>query len=486
MTPPAETSAYDRVAYDTRANPDAHPRSLAAMLALHGLEPTPVARARVLDVGCGTGAHLTAAAGYLPDARFVGIDLASSAIAAGRSHASRSGLTNVDLQVRDLASFDVRAEHPEGFDVATADGMLSWLPPALRERLFATLAAALVPGGVAFVSFNRMPGWNGRRSLRALARERVRSSPTADDPERAVAAALEAIRDVAQLFAHGRPPSNPAERLADEARRYLAHVDDVTPEDARFPEYVFHDLLAETNEGLTLAEVDASARAAGLSPVGNVPFAFPVDAEHDLTLPFAQRIYVRRDVVGTVHAPRSPSWTTGRATYVRADWTRFDDDRWTTTDGSSVVAGTPGTRALFEAFAEPPSGATYVRVDDLAESDEATARDLLVLVASGALEFHTEPPPCLLALPREGRVRTSCEVAARVRQAMDEDRDHALLVSAFHRVHRAGRDDLAQLARMERLPDSAEDRRTLGRFARLGFVLPSSDDPRSSAGGDGP
>lgn len=38
----------------------------------------------MLELGCGNGDHLIVAAAYMPDARFLGFDLAADAIAAGQ------------------------------------------------------------------------------------------------------------------------------------------------------------------------------------------------------------------------------------------------------------------------------------------------------------------------------------------------------------------------------------------------------------------
>jgi len=75
--------AYDDVLYDSEANPSAHPSSIATLACLAGLPGASPASARVLEIGCGNGANLLAAATYLPDARFTGLDLSSRAIAAG-------------------------------------------------------------------------------------------------------------------------------------------------------------------------------------------------------------------------------------------------------------------------------------------------------------------------------------------------------------------------------------------------------------------
>ena len=72
----------------------------------------------VLDAGCGSGRALNRLAELYPSSRFVGMDLSTEAISAGRQEASRKGLRNVEFEVRDLSNFDETAA-PEAFDFIT-------------------------------------------------------------------------------------------------------------------------------------------------------------------------------------------------------------------------------------------------------------------------------------------------------------------------------------------------------------------------------
>ena len=87
----AEGTAYDRVAYRTFPRPETHPDRLAAMARLAGLQTAPVGRCRVLEIGCGDGGNLIPLAYYLPESRFVGIDLAAAPVEAAREMAGGCG-----------------------------------------------------------------------------------------------------------------------------------------------------------------------------------------------------------------------------------------------------------------------------------------------------------------------------------------------------------------------------------------------------------
>ncbi len=76
-------NSYDEVPYPSHAAPRTHPDCLASVATLVGLRPPPVARCRVLELGCSDGGNLIPMAHALPDAEFVGIDASARQVADG-------------------------------------------------------------------------------------------------------------------------------------------------------------------------------------------------------------------------------------------------------------------------------------------------------------------------------------------------------------------------------------------------------------------
>ncbi len=110
-----------------------------------------LAGGRVLDVGCGGG--LLAEALAREGARVTAIDLAPGMIEVARMHASVHGLS---IDYRLAGAEELAASHPAGFDVLTCMEMLEHVPRP--EKMLATLAALVRPGGSVFVStLNRNP-----------------------------------------------------------------------------------------------------------------------------------------------------------------------------------------------------------------------------------------------------------------------------------------------------------------------------------------
>jgi len=114
-------------------------------------ERTPLATARVLDVGCGGGLLCEGLAER--GAQVLGIDLGADNIAAAQAHAAGRDL-RVDYRCVDVEK--VAAEAAGSFDVVACLEMLEHVPDP--SRIVAACATAVRPGGAVFFStINRNP-----------------------------------------------------------------------------------------------------------------------------------------------------------------------------------------------------------------------------------------------------------------------------------------------------------------------------------------
>ena len=154
---------YTDVPYPGLAFPQTHPDRLALLATLHGLDPAPPDAARVLEAGCADGMNLVAMAAHSPGLSAVGFDLVDPAL--GRAAAADLGLANVRLEHADLLDPRDWGE----FDYVVAHGVYAWVPGLVREALMALIARSLAPHGVAFVSYNALPGAQMRTMLREMA-----------------------------------------------------------------------------------------------------------------------------------------------------------------------------------------------------------------------------------------------------------------------------------------------------------------------------
>jgi SAM-dependent methyltransferase len=133
--------------------------------------------ATVLDAGCGTGEHalLLAAIGH----PVVGVDLAAEAIRRARAKAAERGVhPSPKFLVGD--ALDLRTLEPFGpFDAALDVGLFHTFSDADRPRYAASLAAAVRPGGHAFILCwsDRNPfGFGPRRVTRRELRTTFRAA----------------------------------------------------------------------------------------------------------------------------------------------------------------------------------------------------------------------------------------------------------------------------------------------------------------------
>jgi SAM-dependent methyltransferase len=232
---------YDQLPYTDHAYAESHPDRLSVVARLSGWEPPAVVGARILELGCGRGGNLLPIAAGLPGARLVGVDRAARQIEEATAIARAVRLDNVEL----VASPVERFEPDQAFDFIICHGLCSWVPPATRRSLLATIGSALAPGGVAYVSFNCLPGWYERLA----ARDWLRSFPGTAPP-----ASLAWLRDAI------------SPELADYRRRIDAITKRLEETDAA---YARHEYLAEEHHPQLVSELLAEAGKAGLAYLGD-------------------------------------------------------------------------------------------------------------------------------------------------------------------------------------------------------------------------
>jgi SAM-dependent methyltransferase len=196
--PVAEKFVYDAVEYPGFAYAHTHPDQLAVMALLYGLEPPPVAACRVLEIACNEGANLIPMAYAIPGSDFVGFDLAPECIVRGQERIRELGLKNIRLFAADL--LEVGPELGK-FDYIIAHGLYAWVPEPVRDRLLALCGELLAPNGVAFVSYNALPGSHLRRMIREMMLFRTKSIENSDEKVRI---GVEFIGNLAEIHPEGK------------------------------------------------------------------------------------------------------------------------------------------------------------------------------------------------------------------------------------------------------------------------------------------
>jgi len=392
---------YDEVAYPSYPFPLTHPLRLALPAALYGLSAAPAETARVLEVGCGEGGNLIPLAVSYPNARFYGFDLAPTAIEAGRATIEALGLTNIRLEARDI--LDGAAGLGE-FDYVIAHGVYSWVPEAVREGLLALIHGCLAPEGLAFISYNALPGCHLRMMIREMLMHHLRGVEGFE-------ARLAGARQFLQLYIDNAPDDEPTSFTVKTYCRSMM---------ARDPRVLFHDELGPVFQPFYLHEFAGDAARNGLQFLADsegpwwreelfpssrgkaVMGAIGSDAievhqylDYFTARLFRQSILCRagRSIDRRVDYRRVRSlWVAGAAKTADPDpdLTSEAPVRFELGDGAAIALDHPGLKqALYRIGRVFPMPLAVADLPDDPDVDEG----LLQLFTAGHVEFTVGPPP---------------------------------------------------------------------------------------------
>ena len=437
-------TAYDEVPYENLPFTQALPRGHATVAALHGLAPPDPRTARVLELGCGAGAHLVGVAAAHPGVRALGVDLAASAIETARETAAAAGLENVRFDVADvLALTDGRLGE---FDYVIVHGLYAWAEEPLREAVLAACRAHLAPDGIVYVSYTANPGGHLRRMLREMAQWHARG--LVDPRERA-----ERARGLFALLARLGEAGGPSfyGGVVGEDVHALA----VAPE-----AMLVHDLLGAAYEPVWFTDFATAAGRHGLAYVGDAipessrepPWsdavgAFVADGAGDDRIAreqYLDLLVLRRFRHSLLcHADRAPAARIEPAAVRRLLVAADGDGTALPEPLRAALAGTGPLRPLPFAQLQERAG---VPAGELAEA-------LVRAFDAGVVAFHAVPPPAAAtpgARPRASPlarsqaqpgatvttllsrlVRITDEPTAALLRLLDGTRDRAAIREAF-------------------------------------------------------
>ena len=123
---------YDDVLYESRPFAQCHPARMRGMAQLFGLAAPPLAKARVLELGCTHGGNLLPLAMRYPDASFVGADLSRVQVELANKAKEELGARNVTFRQADIREM---AKESEQYDYIIAHGVYSWVPLDVQDAL---------------------------------------------------------------------------------------------------------------------------------------------------------------------------------------------------------------------------------------------------------------------------------------------------------------------------------------------------------------
>lgn len=345
-----------------------------------------------MELGFGQGVTLVMLAAANPHAQFYGVDFLSEHVAHAQSLADAAGLQNIHLR---QISFSELHQHPwPAFDFIAMHGVWTWVTANFRSDILRFVNAQLKPGGVAYVSYNAMPGWAVMEPVRELLKlEYDRASGSLEERIRT---ALKKVRDIEKaqpLFFKQNPTVDlRLKQMESEKPAYLAHE----YFNAEWKPFYFEDVSADfANIGLSFAAsanlqdnvLDIAVRAEAKALYADMATTLQRETLKDLLAnkQFRRDIYVRGPRVLS-DAEMSARFSEARFAAQMAVAALADAKL--TTEGMFLKLNAPIHQALVKALSQAPHTISDVCADPAVA--HLTANDayatLFLLAAMNAVE----------------------------------------------------------------------------------------------------
>jgi methyltransferase-like protein len=407
------STVYDEVLYPSTPFGQTHPDRLATLAILFGMDPAPIQRCRVLELGCGDGGNLIPVAFENRAAQFLGIDAAGMAVQAGNQEIAALGLTNIRIEHIDLMD----AEPELGtFDYAIAHGLYSWVPEPVRDKLLALVQACLAPHGVAYISYNALPGGRLRQMFRDMMLFHL-GGARGLDPR------IHGAREIVEWFVACHPMPGESGLLHAQAESIME----------RHPQVLYHDELGEVYQPVYFQEFLAHAARFGLQFLseanyhdtqhGKLPAAVVAQVDRASggnrivrdqyfdflkCRMFRQTLLCHQGIVlpdGPVaeRARRLHASCAAKPVSAKPDLRAGVAEEFRGGHGSGVTSAHPFSKAVMQLlcevwpetlhFPDLLASATQLAPED---ANAAGLADILIATyAAGVIELHTEPARCM-------------------------------------------------------------------------------------------
>lgn len=261
----SKINTYDETPYHSYPYALSSPSYLRTMGMLFGMTPEPAAveTARILELGCAEGGNIIPHALRYPKAKIVGVDLSKVQIDTGLKNIEQLGLKNISLKHMSITDIDDKFGE---FDYIICHGVISWVPDFVRDKILEISSKNLAKNGIAYISYNTLPGWNMVRSIRDMMLYHTKGF---EKPAEKVSQARLLLQFVNDSLAGSETPyaaflKSEAELLAKQNDHYLRH--DHLEDDNK--QFYFEEFMSEASgKGLQyLADCSLSSMYLGNMP----------------------------------------------------------------------------------------------------------------------------------------------------------------------------------------------------------------------------
>jgi methyltransferase-like protein/2-polyprenyl-3-methyl-5-hydroxy-6-metoxy-1,4-benzoquinol methylase len=242
---------YDEIPYTGYPFEYNRPENLKSVGTIFGLNPAPLETARVLELGCSDGNNLFRFAETYPKSFTLGVDLSKVEIEHGQATLKALKLKNVELKAMSLTELD---ESYGKFDYIICHGVFSWVPDFVRDGILEVSKKLLSKNGLAFISYNTLPGWNMINTVRELMM--YHSSNFTDVKDR-IQQARASLNFLQESLEGQKTPH--AEFMESSAKQMVERED----------HYLRHEYLADENQAFYFNEFIEMAQEKGLAYLGD-------------------------------------------------------------------------------------------------------------------------------------------------------------------------------------------------------------------------
>jgi methyltransferase-like protein/2-polyprenyl-3-methyl-5-hydroxy-6-metoxy-1,4-benzoquinol methylase len=240
------SNTYDKLIYSSLPRAESHPGHLATIASFHGLKSTPIQKARVLELGCGTGGNLIPLAERYEHSVFVGIDLSSKQIEAANKVVADLNLKNIKFKTESITNFGPDSGE---FDYIICHGVFSWVEKSIQDKILQICAKHLKQDGLAYISYNTLPGWKFKGALREMMQYHTQAIEDLDDKAQQAKVLINFLAEAQN------DPADPYGKILKSSFQELEAVPN---------HYLFHEYLEKQNQAFYMHEFVGRLDSAGL------------------------------------------------------------------------------------------------------------------------------------------------------------------------------------------------------------------------------
>lgn len=244
-----QKNSYDEVQYESKPIVNSKPENLHTVASFFGMMPPSLENARILELGCAGGGNITPIAMIYPDSYCLGVDLSDLQIKHALKVKDHLKVDNIDFICASITDID---ESYGKFDYIICHGVFSWVPQEVRTAIFSVCNKLLTENGLAYISYNTMPGWALLSTLRDLMLHYSRNAKKSDDR-------ILNARFIADFLQENiQAESSYSEVLKKEIEKISECSD----------HYIFHEHLEQTNKQFYFHEFMSEAKSHSLQYAG--------------------------------------------------------------------------------------------------------------------------------------------------------------------------------------------------------------------------